>query len=84
MYENRFLCGVEGVRDEGRDDEALLLLFGGVCARVPSCVCDPDGTAALSGDKVEGVIWGTVSSKSSARSKVEKVLFASSAKDKGC
>jgi hypothetical protein len=35
MYENRFLCGVEGVKDEGRDE--VEALFGGVPDLVPSC-----------------------------------------------
>ena len=38
MYENRFLCGVEGVIEVGRDDMAGLL--GGVCDLVASCTLE--------------------------------------------
>lgn len=74
----RFLWGVEGVREGGTGEAEPL--FGGVCDRVPSLVlmCD-DGGKTFSGDRAGVVVCGTDPSKSSARSKVEKVRFASSA-----
>ena len=35
MYENRFLCGVEGVKVEGKEGGGTL---GGVCDLVGSCI----------------------------------------------
>jgi hypothetical protein len=34
MYEKRFLCGVDGVNEDGND--VVEALFGGVWERVPS------------------------------------------------
>ena len=78
IYEKRFLCGVEGVKLEGREGGGL---FGGVCDRVLSRACperDEPGIL-LSGDNVGGVTCGIVPSNNSALNNVEKVRFASSA-----
>jgi len=80
MYENRFLCGVEGVNVEGSDETGGLL--GGVCALlVPSILLVPCAATGRvwSGDNVGGVAWGIECSNSSFRSSVEYVRFASSA-----
>lgn len=79
MYENKFLCGVDGVREDGR--EMLEVLFGGVCDRVPSAgyVLEVFGSE-LSGDPEEAAC-GTEFSNISARKSVEKVRFASSAEN---
>jgi hypothetical protein len=77
MYENRFLCGVEGVKEEGSEGGWLL---GGVCDLVGSWTrvewLEPG--ALPSGDRVVGVACGMVFSNSSDRSRVEKVRLASS------
>lgn len=79
MYEKRFLCGVDGVNEEGK--EVVEILFGGVWERVPSRGAGFEGRAMpWSGDKAGEDAWGTELSNSSARSSVEKVLFASSAR----
>lgn len=75
----RFLCGVEGVSEVGKD--VLEELLGGVCDREGSFIvvaCDCDA-------KFESAVWfgaigcGIVVSNISARNKVENVRFASSA-----
>lgn len=78
MYENKFLCGVDGVREDGR--EMLEVLFGGVCDRVPSAgyVLEVFGSES-SGDPEAAC--GTEFSNISARKSVENVRFASSAED---
>jgi hypothetical protein len=79
MYEKRFLWGVEGVREDETGAGGGPL--GGVCDLVPSCTlvaCD-DRATLCSGDRLEGVSCGMEPSNNSARSKVEKVRFASSA-----
>jgi hypothetical protein len=79
MYVKRFLCGVEGVKEVGKGGMEELL--GGVRERVGSLMvveCE-DGNNAGSGDKLGGVGCGIVLSKISARRRVEKVRFASSA-----
>ena len=71
---------MDGVKEVGK--EVLEGLLGGVRERVGSLIvveCDDDGSNAESGDRFGGVGWGMVVSKSSARSKVENVRFASSA-----
>ena len=75
----RFLWGVEGVREAGK--EVLDELLGGVCDRVGSLMvveCD-EGNKVVSGDRCGGVDCGMVVSKISERSNVENVRFASSA-----
>ena len=79
MYVKRFLWGVEGVKERGRD--VLDELVGGVCDRVGSFMvveCD-EGSKIESGDRFGGVCCGIVVSKISERSNVENVRFASSA-----
>ncbi len=79
MYVKRFLCGVEGVMETGR--EVLEELLGGVCDRVGSWIvveCE-DGNNVGSGERLGGVGWGMVVSKISCLSNVENVRFASSA-----
>ena len=76
----RFLCGVDGVMLAGGkdDDEALV---GGVLDLVGSLMVveSVEEGKVGSGDKAGGVGCGIVVSKSSERSKVEKVRLASSA-----
>lgn len=75
----RFLWGVEGVMETGRDE--LEELLGGVCDRVGSFTvveCDVCSRLA-SGEWFGGVDWGIVLSNISARSNVEYVRFACSA-----
>jgi hypothetical protein len=75
----RFLWGVEGVREAGK--EVLDGLLGGVRERVGSLMvveCD-EGKSVGSGERFGGVAWGMVLSKISERSNVENVRFASSA-----
>jgi hypothetical protein len=48
MYENRFLCGVDGVKEEGK--EAFDALVGGVWARVPSFGTALDALDTWSGE----------------------------------
>jgi hypothetical protein len=79
MYVKRFLCGVDGVKEAGK--EVLEELVGGVCDRVGSFIvveCD-EGSKVESGDRLGGVCCGIVVSKISERSNVENVRFASSA-----
>ena len=76
---NKFLCGVEGVRlAGGNDDEDPLT--GGVLRdgsfMVVECV---EGGKVGSGDKVGGVGCGIVVSNNSDLNNVENVRFASSA-----
>jgi hypothetical protein len=76
---NRFLWGVEGVKEEGNDE--FVGGLGGVCERVGSLMvvaCD-EGRIEVSGDKFGGVGCGIVVSNISARNSVENVRFASSA-----
>jgi hypothetical protein len=80
MYEKRFLWGVDGVKEAGRD--VLEELLGGVFVRVGSWIvveCE-EGNRVESGDRFGGVCCGMVVSKISDRSNVENVRFASSAK----
>ena len=80
IYENRFLWGVEGVRLAVGSDEEDTFVGG---------VLDLDGSLMVvdrvevckvgSGNSEGGVGCGTDVSKSSERSSVEKVRFASSA-----
>jgi hypothetical protein len=75
----RFLWGVEGVKEAGK--EVLVELLGGVRERVGSLMvveCD-EGKSVGSGERLGGVAWGMVLSKISERSNVENVRFASSA-----
>jgi hypothetical protein len=79
MYVKRFLWGVDGVKEAGK--EVLEELVGGVCDRVGSFIvveCD-EGSKVESGDRLGGVCCGIVVSKISERSNVENVRFASSA-----
>jgi hypothetical protein len=71
------LCGVDGVNVDGIEDAGPLL--GGVCDRGPSRAPAPRVAEPNSGDRLKDPAWGTEFSKSSARSKVEKVRLASSA-----
>lgn len=73
------MCGVEGVSEVVRDvvDGAL----GGVWDLAVSRILFA-AVVVWSGDVVCGFSWGTVLSKSSARSSFEKVRFASSAIEK--
>ena len=71
----RFLCGVEGVRLAGREEERFV---GGVL--------DLDGSLIVvewvelrSGERLGGVGCGMVVSNNSDRRRVENVRFASSA-----
>ena len=79
MYVKRFLWGVEGVKEAGR--EVLEELLGGVCDRVGSFMVVEwdEGGKVESGDRFGGVCCGIVVSNISERSNVEKVRFASSA-----
>ena len=79
MYVKRFLWGVDGVREAGK--EVLEELLGGVCDRVGSFIVAEwdEGGKVESGDRFEGVGCGIVVSKISERSNVENVRFASSA-----
>ena len=73
------MCGVDGVNEAG--NEGFEELLGGVCDRVGSLIvveCD-EGSSVGSGERLGGVGWGIVVSKSSERSNVENVRFASSA-----
>lgn len=75
---NRFLCGVEGVKEAGK---GVLEALGGVCDRVGSLIvveCE-DGRRLWSGERFGGVACGIVESNNSERSRVENVRFASSA-----
>ncbi len=77
MYEKRFLCGVDGVSEDG--SEMAELLFGGVWDRVPSVAFNLEEFGSELSGEWEGAAWGTEPSNSSARSNVENVRFASSA-----
>ena len=79
MKVNRFLCGVDGVRDPGASIEFPLV--GGVREEVAPLICVEcdDGGRVGSGDRVGGVCWGIAESKISDLSNVENVRFASSA-----
>jgi hypothetical protein len=83
MYENKFLCGVDGVREDETCGGGAPL--GGVCDLVPSCtfVAWDDRGMLCSGDRLDGVNCGIEPSNNSARSRVEKVLLASSANARG-
>lgn len=75
------MWGVDGVREDGR--ELVEALFGGVRDLVESRMlaeCDAVDKVC-SGDILGGVACGIEPSKSSARSSVENVRFASSAKN---
>lgn len=79
IYVNKFLCGVDGVKDVGND--VLEALLGGVCDRVGSLIvveCE-DCRSVGSGDKLWGVGCGIVESNISARRRVAYVRCASSA-----
>lgn len=76
MYENRFLCGVEGVKEVGSDAGGLL--FGGVLDLVGSWTRVEWLDAEASGDNAGGGACGIEFSNSSVRNKVEKVRLASS------
>ena len=68
---NRFLWGVEGVKDGGGKDE---LALGGVCVRVP-----PRELGMRGSETPAGYAVGMLSSNISDRNSVENVRFASSA-----
>lgn len=80
IYVKRFLWGVEGVRLAGGNDEEDAFV-GGVLDLVGSLmvVDRAEECKVASGDNEGGVGCGTDVSKSSERSSVEKVRFASSA-----
>lgn len=78
MYVKRFLCGVEGVKEAGREE--LVTLLGGVCDRVGSLmVVERDEGSPAFGERLGGVGWGIEVSKISVRRNLEYVWFASSA-----
>jgi hypothetical protein len=59
IYVNKFLCGVDGVSDAGKD--VLEILLGGVCDLVGSFMvveCD-EGNIPESGECASGVSCGT-------------------------
>ena len=72
----RFLWGVEGVRLAGSEEDEKFV--GGVLDLDGSLIV-VEWVEVRSGDRLGGVGWGMVVSKSSDRRRVEKVRFASSA-----
>ncbi len=70
MYVKRFLWGVEGVKETGKEE--LVALLGGVCDLVGSLmVVECDEGRPASGERFGGVGWGIVLSNISVRRSLE-------------